>query len=116
MAAFAKRLIALVAAYGLVAALFLGAIAVGQSAAAAPICHAGSSSGGLDQAPAAPNHDLACVVAGCCGLRADGPLPASVAPAASLAYSRVVWAGRIAGHFAPDVAGGFSARGPPALG
>lgn len=116
MPSFAKRLVALAAAYGLVAAVFLGSVAVGQSAASlTPICHPLSASGDRGSAPIAPkSRDLACLVSGCCGCAAPGFAPALAAVIARVADTRLAWRDPVVERFQPSFFLSPSARAPPA--
>jgi hypothetical protein len=115
MPLLAKRLVALAAAYGLVAAVFLGSIAAGQGAAsAAPVCRS-LVSGTQNPAPGAPkSRDLACLVSGCCGCAFPDFAPAPAAVVARAAVTFISWRNPVAGQFRPGFFSSPSARAPPA--
>ena len=109
-----RPLIALAAAYGMMLAAVLGAVASGQAAArgASAFCLASSPAG--DQAPAAPvRHDLDCCIACCSG----AGLPPALAAAAAIsvpALTQIVWPAAARDFFHLPFDGSPFARAPPA--
>jgi len=88
---FARSLVSLAVAYGVVCALFLGSIAAGRAASLpAPLCSA-ANAGDRDSAPLPVSRDLACLVSGCCGCMAPGFAPVISASLPARAPSPVVW-------------------------
>lgn len=106
-----RPLIALAAAYGMMLAAVLGAVASGQSAALGASAFCLASSPADDQAPAAPvRHDLDCCIACCSGPAA---LPAPAAAGISVpALTQIVWPAAARDFFHLD--GSPFARAPPA--
>ena len=106
-----RPLIALAAAYGMMLAAVLGAVASGQSAAlgASAFCLASSPAG--DQAPVLPaQHDLDCCIACCSGAGLPPPLAAISVPA----LTQIVWPAEVGDFFRLPLEGSPFARAPPA--
>ncbi len=110
-----RRLIALVAAYGLaLQALLVAAVALSPDVAAASVICAGERSGPQRDLPAAPRHGIGCAL---CTLACAGgaPLPASAPTIAPIAGSGTAMRQpSLAGPIARGAVRAGFARGPPA--
>jgi hypothetical protein len=107
-----RPLIALVAAYSLVLAAAIGAVAGGEGATfARSLCRASHSLG--DQAPTAPvhHHDLGCCV-GCTSHASALPPRASTGRAPS--FARIAWEAERTSIIRAPIERRSSARAPPA--
>jgi hypothetical protein len=111
-----RRLIALVAAYGLaLQALLVGAAALSPSVAATSVICAGERSGGPQrELPAMPHHGIGCAF---CTLACAGgvALPASAPTIVPpIGYGAAMREPHLAGPIARSVVRAGFARGPPA--
>lgn len=105
-----RPLIALLAAYGLVLAAVVGAVAAGQAAAGAPaLCRPSDAPGG--QAPIPARHDLDCCIA--CGGASALPAPVPTAAMAAPAFTRLVWPAPAPDFLRASIDRRPSARAPP---
>lgn len=115
MPRFARSLVAMAAAYGVLGALFVGSIAAGRAAASpAPLCSALKTAGDRDSAPLPVSRDLSCLVSGCCGCTPPGFAPVTAISAPLRANYRIAWQNFHGDRFNAENESAFSARAPPA--
>jgi hypothetical protein len=115
MPRFARSLIALAAAYGVLGALFIGSIAAGRAAASpAPLCSTLKAADDGDSAPLPVSRDLSCLMSGCCGCTPSGFAPAAAGSAPLRAKYRIAWQNFPDDRFAAEIESAFEARAPPA--
>lgn len=110
-----KSFVSLAAAYSVVCTLFIGSIAAGRAAAAAPapLCSAAKIAD-RENAPAPFSRDLACLVSGCC-CAPSGFAPVVSTPLQLRALSRIAWQDSFLAQSAPEFSSAAAARAPPAF-
>jgi hypothetical protein len=115
MPRFARSIVALAAAYGVLGALFVGSIAAGRAAASpAPLCSTLKAAGDRDSAPLPVSRDLSCLVSGCCGCTPSGFAPVTASSAPLRAKYQIAWQNLPRDYFNAEIENVFEARAPPA--